>query len=301
MGIEGILDGLMERYRQRVPDVDYILSCMIRDRLIGTFKDIENDHIAFRTLGVPHLGIASLEKIFLHHGYVKRDYYNFTQKKLNAYWYAPPNDQFPRVFISELRVSELSQNAQDIILAKTNGIQSDPVDALDLDDTKAVDTFLHSGLWTVPTWEEFDFLRKESEYASWVMYNRYYLNHFTITVSNLPEGFNTITLFNEFLEKNGIVLNDANGKIKVSSDGLLLQSSTVAKMIQASFIDAHGQEIERPIAGSYVEFAERKPLEQFQKVPKMKLSRQHVRDGFDEGNADGIFESTYTNQTKKQR
>jgi len=74
-----------------------------------------NDHIAFRTLRVPHLGIASFEKIFLHHGYQKKDYYYFEGKKLNAYWYAPPSAAYPRIFISELIVDELSVQAQQII------------------------------------------------------------------------------------------------------------------------------------------------------------------------------------------
>ena len=65
---------------------------------------IENDHIAFRTMGVPHLGIASFEKIFLHYGYQKRDPYFFESKKLDAFWFSPPEPHFPRIFVSELRV-----------------------------------------------------------------------------------------------------------------------------------------------------------------------------------------------------
>ena len=35
-------------------------------------------------------------------------------------------------------------------------------------------------------------LAEESEYAAWVIYNRYYLNHFTVSVHNLEDGYNTI-------------------------------------------------------------------------------------------------------------
>jgi hypothetical protein len=31
------------------------------------------------------------------------------------YWYAPPDDELPRVFISELRVKDLSEKTQQII------------------------------------------------------------------------------------------------------------------------------------------------------------------------------------------
>lgn len=78
-----------------------------------------------------------------------------------------------------------------------------------MDDGAAVDAFLHQPLWRTPTWADYRRLLSESEYAAWVIYNRYYLNHFTITVHNLPEAYNTIETFNHFLEQNGFKLNDA--------------------------------------------------------------------------------------------
>src|SRR5690349_13146782 len=125
-GLSTILEGLMHRYMERVPDVQGVISAMIREGLIASANDIENDHIAFRTMGVPNLGIQSLEKIFLHYGYDKRDAYFFPEKKLNAFWYAPPVPQFPRIFISELRVNDLSKESQDIIRNYTNEVTSDP-------------------------------------------------------------------------------------------------------------------------------------------------------------------------------
>ena len=53
------------------------------------------------------------------------------------------------------------------------------------------------------------------------------------------------------------------------------------------------------IAGSYVEFAERLPLPEFQGMPKNLLIREHLREGFESANADKIFESTYDEQVKK--
>ena len=100
--------------------------------------------------------------------------------------------------------------------------------------------------------------------------------------------------FNAFLEDIGIILNTSGGKIKTSPDGLLKQSSTVAKMITATF--AEGKEKE--ISGSYVEFAERLPLPEYQEIPKSELKREHRRDGFESSNADKIFESTYSSQTQ---
>lgn len=83
--------------------------------------------------------------------------------------------------------------------------------------------------------------------------------------------------------------------MKVSPDGGLLQTSTVAQLIEAEFAN----EKKHIIAGSYVEFAERKVLPEFKHLPKEEITREHRRDGFETANADKIFESTFSSQTKK--
>ena len=288
-----VLDGLMRRYRERVPDVQNVINAMLDKGIIHLPDEIENDHVAFRTMGVPNLGLASFEKIFGHYGYQKRDEYNFIEKKLTAFWYAPPEPHYPRIFVSELRVHDLSDEAQRIIHHYTDTVTSDPADSLDLTDGKAVDQFLHQPLWQTPTLADYQTLLKESEYAAWVIYNRYYLNHFTISVHNLMPGYNTIDEFVAFLENRGFRLNSAGGTIKVSPDGNLRQASTVAQMLDAEFADG----AEARIAGSYVEFAERRVLPQFTHLPADQITRQQRREGFETGNADKIFESTFTTQT----
>jgi hypothetical protein len=290
-----VLDGLMSRYKERVPDVSKILNAMVEEDIVASQQSIENDHIAFRTMGVPQLGVRSFEKIFLHYGYQKREHYFFEGKKLDAWWYSPPRESDPRIFVSELRVGDLSEEAQKIIASYTNEVSSDPVDKLDLDNGAEVDAFLHRPLWRTPTVSDYQTLLAESEYAAWVIYNRYYLNHFTISVHNLPAGYNTVANFNVFLENKGIRLNTSGGKVKISPDGGLLQSSTVAEMIEAEF--ANGEKMK--ISGSYVEFAERQVLPQYKNLPAAEITRKHRRDGFEAGNADKIFESTYTTQTMK--
>ncbi|WP_339840251.1 DUF1338 domain-containing protein [uncultured Maribacter sp.] len=291
---EDILNALFVPYYERVPDVQKISKAMINEGMIQSQNDIVNDHIAFRTLGVSNLGIRSFEKIFLKHGYIKKDYYHFEAKKLDAFWYAPPSPKFPRIFMSELKVDHLSNKAQNIIAKYTRNIDLDPVDLLDLDNSKEIGEFFYKPLWQLPTIQDYNYLLAESEYAAWVIYNRYYLNHYTISVHNLPPTYNTIESFNSFLESIGIVLNNSGGKIKTSKDGLLKQSSTVAEMITATFADGETMKI----PGSYVEFAERLPL------PNANINSSYIndkdrRDGFESANADKIFESTYNEQTKK--
>lgn len=292
--LNSVLNGLMTRYKERVPDVGGIITAMQREGIIQNADDIENDHIAFRTMGVPQLGIKSFEKIFTHYGYTKKDYYNFPAKKLDAYWYAPPTEKHPRIFVSELRVQDLSKEAQEIILSYTNEVESDPVDRLNLNNAEEVDAFLHSPLWRIPSIEDYNKLAEESEYAAWVIYNRYYLNHFTISIHNLRQGYNSIEEFNEFLERHGFKLNTSGGKVKKSPDGGLLQSATIAEMIAATF-EGGGEQL---ISGSYVEFAERRVLPEYADLPPDQIKRQHRRDGFEANNADKIFESTYSSQTR---
>lgn len=294
--LETVLAGLMRRYTERVPDVAQILTAMQQNNLISSPEEIENDHIAFRTLGVPHLGIASFERIFKALGYTRRDHYHFAGKKLDAYWYSPPSEKLPRIFVSELRVADLSQAARAIIASYTDAIHSDPVDALDLSNPLEIDAFLHAPLWRLPTLADYLALASESEYAAWVIHNRYYLNHYTVSVHNLPAPFNTLENFNQFLESHGVVLNTSGGKIKQSPDGLLRQSSTVAEMLEAEFSggDHHA------ISGSYVEFAERLVLPQFANLEPDQIKREHRREGFEAGNADKIFESTYSEQTAQR-
>ena len=77
-----VLDGLMRRYTGRVPDVSRIIGAMIGEGIISKRAEIENNHIAFRTLGVPNLGVQSLEKIFIAYGFVRRDYYDFPEEEI---------------------------------------------------------------------------------------------------------------------------------------------------------------------------------------------------------------------------
>ena len=298
--LDVILGGLMRRYKERVPDVQASIDAMVAEGVVPSGDAIENDHIAFRTMGVEHLGVASLEKIFLHCGYQRRDPFHFPGKKLAAWWYSPPQPVYPRIFISQLLVDDLSIEAANTIRSYTDEVTADPVDALDLDDGAAVDAFLHRPLWRTPTWADYSRLAAESEYAAWVIYNRYYLNHFTVSVHNLPAGYTTVGEFNTFLEAHGFRLNDAGGKIKISADGLLIQSSTVAEMVDADFDDGHNGTDTHRISGSYVEFAERRVLPQFASLPAEEVQREHRRDGFEVGNADKIFESTYSHQTQKR-
>lgn len=257
------------------------------------------DHFAFRTFGIDGCGIASIAQLFLDMGYETRDELRFPAKKLRAFWFSPPDQSstglqhnqlvkgpLPRIFISELLVEELSSDAQAVISKYTRS-------ATKLAKHAAIASVLNSLPWPTPTAEDYKSLARESEYAAWTLVNGYALNHLTISVHRLSSEIKKISELNTFLQANGIKLNSEGGVLKVSPDGGLLQSSTVADSVMFQF--AGNEQLWVP--ASYIEFAERLVLQKYLNLPPSEIREWHRRDGFEVGNADKIFESTSSNQT----
>ncbi len=316
-----VLMGLQGRYFERVPDAKRVFELMSQRGDI-----IKNDHIAFRSVD-----IRSLLTVFLHYDYeVQFDTsdrlpMNFPGKKLTAVWLKHPNPSMPRIFVSEFRFDEGTESLR-AVLSKYLDQLEDPIDHLDLDDVDAVVEYLHTGNWPLPSYSDYQAMQSESEYVAWVFYNKYYLNHFTLTVNELSSfeykkeildymksakesdqslqdtmtGLKTLyeshmRSFNKYLESNGFVLNKPkDNDLNISADRLLLQSSTKSNMIQGEFPDGNYE-----IPGSYVEFAYRGYSETVVESILMgdrsieSLGPADCRDGFEVGNADKIFESTY--------
>ncbi|CAH8251427.1 unnamed protein product [Arabidopsis lyrata] len=258
------------------------------------------DHLAFRTFGIGGYGIDSLASFFLDYGYTPMDELKFPAKKLRALWFAPPdvsavpggsgvNGPLPRVFISELLVDQMSSQTQDVIRKYTGASPNGKKYA-------ALSSALGTLTWEKPLSSEFEQLARESEYAAWTLVNGYALNHVTISVHRLKSHLNKIKKLNQFLEEKGFKLNSEGGVLKVSPDGGLQQSSTVADSISFKFSDG----VTKSIPCSYIEFAERLVLPQYQNVPESEIRESHRRDGFEVGNADKIFESTFQEQLSRR-
>ncbi|KAK8493705.1 hypothetical protein V6N11_021361 [Hibiscus sabdariffa] len=258
------------------------------------------DHLAFRTFGVNGYGINSLASFFLDYGYTQKEELRFPAKKLKALWFSPPNSlsqdggsgvngPLPRVFISELLVDQLSPKTQEIIRKYTEKSGSGNKYA-------ALASALGSLTWEKPLYSEFQQLAGESEYAAWTLVNGYALNHVTISTHRLKSNLKNIKSLNQFIEKNGFKLNSEGGILKVSPDGLLLQSSTVADSIPFSFSDGSNASV----PCSYIEFAERLVLPEYKNLPESEIKESHRRDGFEVGNADKIFESTSKEQLTRR-
>lgn len=287
-----VLGRMEEVYLNRNPTAKAILE-LVRAVVGG---QICYDHFAFRTFGVNGHGIDSVAKFFLDFGYVRREELRFPAKKLKAFWFSPPKSlQFesgtcvggplPRIFISELLVDQMSPETQEIIRKYTNISGSGYGHA-------TLASALDCLTWEKPSFNEFQHLANESEYAAWTLVNGYALNHVTISTHRLKSNLRSIENFNRFIEENGFKLNSKGGTLKVSPDGLLLQSSTVADSAPFQFSDGKTESV----PCSYIEFAERLVLPEFKDLPENDVKEFHRRDGFEVGNADMIFESTSKDQ-----
>ncbi|XP_052173946.1 uncharacterized protein LOC127789175 [Diospyros lotus] len=291
-----VLAGMEAVYLNRNPTAKAIL-----DHVHSVDDDqICYDHVAFRTFGVNGHGIDSMANFFLDFGYTLRDELRFPKKKLKAFWFSPPrlpvydgssgvNGPLPRIFISELLVDQMSVQLQEIVRKYTEmsgfGNRYAPLASA-----------LGSLTWEKPSYSEFQLLARESEYAAWTLVNGCAVNHVTIAAHRLKSHLRNIKSLNQFIEENGFKLSSEGGVLKVSPDGLLLQSSTVADSVSFHFSDG----ITESVPCSYIEFAERLRLPQFEKLPEAEVKEFHRRDGFEVGNADKIFESTSKNQLTRR-
>ncbi len=261
--IDAFFEELWRDYVTLTPRVAKIRALLAVDN-----ASIANDHVAFRSFDRDPIRIEQLEGHLLSMGYRRLARYRFTATKLDAWGYLPPRPDQPRVFLSALRVDELSAEARAIIDRLCE--QIDPLRVAD-------PSVFHAGvLWPMPTWQEYRLLQAESEYAAWLSALGMRANHFTISVNSLRDPA-TLEGVIERVEAAGFSVNAAGGKLKGSPEERLEQASTLADRIRVRF----GDHSEHEIPSCYYEFARRYP------GPTGDLYQ-----GFVAASADRIFEST---------
>ena len=235
-------------------------------QLLSNGDELINDHIALRTFNLPKVGLQALAAPFLAIGYKACETYDFEAKKLKAQHFEHPDPNAPLVFISELLVEELSVETQQIIHSLVEQVPAHYF---------ATSDFLFSGRPWGLSFEQYQILAKESEYASWLAAHGYGANHFTVYVNQL-EAFDEVVDVNQYLREAGFAMNEAGGEVKGSPEVYLEQSSTMADKVTVSFTEG-----EFEIPGGFYEFAKRYAL------PSGK-----IYTGFVAASADKIFEST---------
>ena len=257
-----IFDELWKTYVQINPKV-----AEIKHLLLNEGEEVINDHIALRTFNDPRVSVDVLAKTFLSIGYQEKKEYNFSDKKLKAKHYDHPDAKMPKVFISELELEHFSADLRKTV--------SSCLDFVTPEMTRET-LFVNSGRpWKQILFSTYEALRLESEYAAWMYAWGYMANHFTVKINHLKKCSSVLKV-NEFLEKNGIVLNHAGGKIKGSPEVFLEQSSTMANKQMIEF-----KEGKKEIPSCYYEFAFRHKLPTGEEFPD-----------FIADNANKIFEST---------
>ena len=272
MKLQYIFGKLWETYSSQNPAVQQVYDLFIKEG-----ERVVNDHIAFRTFDDPRVGVGTMVKPFLANGYVEKGTYNFEEKKLFArHFEHKSNPEAPRVFISELLTKNFSPFLQETIKRAVDQVSIDKMSA---------DGLIFSGrLWEQPSYEIYNKLKEESEYAAWVYVFGFCANHFTVSVNYLTK-YNSLEKVNNLLKSNGFMINDSGGEIKGTPQELLEQSSTKSGILKNDI-----QEGAIDIPGCYYEFARRYPDE-----------NGHIYSGFIAKSADKIFESTnfYKKDKKK--
>ncbi len=263
MNHKEIFSRLWQDYTEQNPAVRNVY-----DLFISEGETVYNDHIAFRTFNDPRINIDVLSKVFTGNGYEEKGQYHFEEKKLFAKHFEHKTDiHAPRVFISELLTEQFSDFLQKTAKDWINAIPADFLGSEEL---------IYSGnLSGKPSFEVYEKLRTESEYAGWLYVNGFRANHFTVSVNGLKK-LNSIQKVNSFLKDHGFLLNDAGGEVQGTPGELLEQSSIKAGIIKVSFNEGIYE-----VPGCYYEFAKRYPD-----------ADGKLYSGFIAKSANKIFEST---------
>ncbi|WP_432697392.1 DUF1338 domain-containing protein [Marinobacterium sp. YM272] len=256
---------LWRDYVQIAPQAD-----AIQQLFIERGETIVNDHVAFRTFARSPVSLDRLQPRLEQLGYRAAAQYRFESKKLRARAYQHQTDaQAPKIFLSELEFEQLSERDQAIIHTLIAQIPEDSAEDPEI--------FWRGRLWAMPSYDAYKALREESEYAAWLSVLGLRANHFTVSVNHL-ETLHTLESVNHLLKSNGYALNAVGGEIKGSAAVLLEQSSTLADRIAVTFPDGETHRV----PSCFYEFARR-----------YEESPGQLFQGFIEGNADKIFESTH--------
>ena len=243
------------------------------DELGGTFV---NDHIAFRTLSLTvnghYLGITNLKRVLDALEFEEKGAIEFTDTHLFARYVQHREPDFPRIFISELKIDELDPAVADGIRQGVAGYQhllgDEDVEALrNLDQCAEVPGPLLEKtvrLFTQVPWgpvseELVRRVNAQSQYGAWVLLHGYNVNHFTGYVNRHGvELVGDIELLVAELKRRGVPMKP---EIEGARGSKLRQTSTEAVRVPVSVIGEDGRPKLIEWTYAYMEYAERGEVE----------------------------------------
>lgn len=234
-------------------------------------QNLVNDHVAFRTFANSAYSIPQMESELIALGFSVFDEYHFEKKKLYARSYIHKNCP-TKIFLSELLWKKLNRDSQAII----EGILAD--------GTRNEKVNLSSGrLWELPSFQDYNTLLRDSEYAAWLSIWGLRANHFTIYINYLTQ-FSSLESVVDLLKEQHFSMNEEGGVIKGEPEDFLIQASTMADRQVVEFKDAGQQQV----SSCYYEFAQR-----------FNQPDGNLYQGFVPSSADKIFESTNNKISEK--
>ncbi len=266
-----LLNRLWGEYVQRVP-----YAHKYAEMVLARGGEVHNDHIAFRTLntktGTMPAGVPAIARVFTALGYVRKDEYPFTEKKLTAWHYEHrTNPDQPKIFISQLEVDELDADTAEMIreavIDTVDPLSREDIELLSIlnqgrslseqDATRLVDHLCHffARPWEVPSRDVVEKVNKTSQYAAWTLLHGNSVNHFTAHINKQH-----VHAWKD-IEDTANALKDAGIPMKAEFEGeagsKLRQTSTEAVMIPCEVQEKDGSIGEIMWSYAYYELAER--------------------------------------------
>jgi hypothetical protein len=267
--LSNLLQGLWTKYKSRVQ-----YAATYQKMVEARGGQVQNDHIAFRTVNAPcgqPAGVEAIARLFLPLGYVQKDKYIFTDKKLTSWHYEHPlNPNNPKLFISQLEVEQLTPSTSGLI----KDAISDAPDLVSANDLKLLEKVRSGKIdknagrelvenlvkffvrpWIPPMRSVLEAVNKESQYAAWTLLHGNSVNHFTayINQQNVKEWPD--------LEATVEALREAGIPMKAEFEGArgskLRQSSTQAWDEECDVIEKDGKHGRVKWSYAYYELAER--------------------------------------------
>lgn len=294
-----LLNALWKQYLERVS-----YAKTYNDIVLDKGGKVVNDHIAFRTLntftGEQPQGIEAMRQILTHMDYTPRGNYKFQQKKLNAIHFEHPDPEFPKIFVSQLEVSEFPKEAQhlinesvkdtpDLLSASVKELlaQLDKEGNLSENDAEILVKELTGFFvrpWKAPLKETVLKLNDLSQYAAWTLLHGNSVNHFTAfinyqDVKEWPDLQSTC----DGLIAASVPMKDS---IEGQKDSILRQSSTQAVKEKVEVINEKGEAETMLWTYAYYELAERGYVEE--------NGNRKLFSGFLGEQASQLFEMTRT-------
>jgi len=195
--------------------------------LIEYGETVVNDHLAFRTFCHEGIKKEDLALYFEDQNMKICGHYDFPTKKVSAlHLEHQEKEDFPKIFISEFHYDDISEENKRIILDSLSQVE----------EFSGIEELVQKPRpWNI-SFESYQKVYDESEYAAWLLAYGFFPNHFTVSVKDLKHFFKLQDL-NDWLNQQGVEMNELGGVIKGSQEKLLEQSATIADLGKVNFTD----------------------------------------------------------------